>query len=80
MNKPSDAAARSKEAKKTKAASPKEETIEGNPLGNVWSKLQQEIAQEFVAIMATRTLQASEAAALAARRVMQRYGHADAAA
>ncbi|GMH20413.1 hypothetical protein Nepgr_022254 [Nepenthes gracilis] len=83
MNKPADASARSEEAKKTKAASPKEETTGGvsiDPLRNARSKLQQEIAQEFAAIMATGTLRASEAAALAARRVMQRYGRADAAA
>ncbi|GMH20400.1 hypothetical protein Nepgr_022241 [Nepenthes gracilis] len=83
VNKPSVVAARSEEAKKTKAASPKEETTGGvsiDPLGNARSKLQEEIAQEFAAIMATRTLRASEAAALAARRVMQRYGCADAAA
>lgn len=45
-------------------------------LGNARSKLQEEITREFAAIMATGTLRASEAAALATRRVMQRYGDA----
>ncbi|KAL9272847.1 Desumoylating isopeptidase 1-like protein [Drosera capensis] len=45
-------------------------------LGNARSKLQEEITREFAAIMATGTLRASEAAALATQRVMQRYGDA----
>ncbi|GAB2282029.1 hypothetical protein Dimus_016589 [Dionaea muscipula] len=43
-------------------------------LGSARSKVQEEITREFAAIMATGTLRASEAAALATRRVMQRYG------
>ncbi|KAF5746330.1 putative PPPDE thiol peptidase family protein [Tripterygium wilfordii] len=46
-----------------------------DPLGNARSKVQEEISREFAAIMATGTLRASEAAALATKRVMQRYGH-----
>ncbi|CAA0823879.1 PPPDE putative thiol peptidase family protein [Striga hermonthica] len=46
-----------------------------DPLGDARSKVQEEISSEFAAIMATGTLRASEAAALATRRVMQRYGH-----
>ncbi|KAK9282281.1 hypothetical protein L1049_005195 [Liquidambar formosana] len=46
-----------------------------DPLGDARSKVQEEIGREFAAIMATGTLRASEAAALATRRVMQRYGH-----
>ncbi|KAG6403150.1 hypothetical protein SASPL_135367 [Salvia splendens] len=46
-----------------------------DPLGDARSKVQEEISNEFAAIMATGDLRASEAAALATRRVMQRYGH-----
>ncbi|XP_078427811.1 PPPDE putative thiol peptidase family protein [Wolffia australiana] len=45
-----------------------------DPLGDARSKVQEEITREFAAIMASGTLRASEAAALATRRVMQRYG------
>lgn len=47
--------------------------VEGDRLGDARSKVQEEISKEFAAIMATGTLRASEAAALATRRVMQRY-------
>jgi len=50
-----------------------------DPLGNARSKVQEEIVKEFAAIMATGTLRASEAAALATKRVMQRYGNTSAA-
>lgn len=50
-----------------------------DPLGEVRGRVQEEICKEFAAIMATGTLQASEAAALATRRVMQRHGRLDAA-
>lgn len=43
-------------------------------LGDARSKVQEEITNEFAAIMASGTLRASEAAALATKRVMQRYG------
>ncbi|GKU86084.1 hypothetical protein SLEP1_g657 [Rubroshorea leprosula] len=46
-----------------------------DPLGDARSKVQEEISREFAAIMATGTLRASEAATLATRRVMQKYGH-----
>ncbi|XP_019414038.1 PREDICTED: desumoylating isopeptidase 1-like [Lupinus angustifolius] len=49
--------------------------VAGDPLGNARGKVQDEISKEFAAIMATGTMRASEAAALATRRVMQRYGH-----
>lgn len=45
-----------------------------DPLGDARNKVQDEIIKEFAAIMATGTMRASEAAALATRRVMQRYG------
>ena len=48
-----------------------------DPLGDVRNKVQQEIMKEFTAIMASGTIRASEAAALAARRVMQRHGNLD---
>ncbi|KAJ3690100.1 hypothetical protein LUZ61_019264 [Rhynchospora tenuis] len=43
-------------------------------LGHARSRVQDEITKEFQAIMATGTLRASEAAALATRRVMERHG------
>ena len=74
-----------KEAEKVseKLVSPAVETVDakdnsavlGDPLGNARKKVQDEIAREFAAIMASGTLRASEAAALATRKVMQRYGH-----
>lgn len=52
-----------------------EEKKAGDPLGDARNKVQEEISNEFAAIMATGTLRASEAAALATRRVMQKHGH-----
>lgn len=49
--------------------------VAGDPLGDARSKVQEEITREFAAIMATGTLRASEAAALATRKVMQKYGN-----
>ncbi|PKU72242.1 desumoylating isopeptidase 1 [Dendrobium catenatum] len=49
-----------------------------DPLGEARSRVQEEITREFAAIMATGTLRASEAAALATRRVMERHGHTNA--
>ncbi|OMO97523.1 hypothetical protein CCACVL1_04534 [Corchorus capsularis] len=46
-----------------------------DPLGDARAKVQEEISREFAAIMATGTLRASEAAAMATRKVMQKYGH-----
>jgi len=46
-----------------------------DPLGDARAKVQEEISREFAAIMAAGTLRASEAAALATRKVMQKYGH-----
>ncbi|XP_021763447.1 desumoylating isopeptidase 1-like [Chenopodium quinoa] len=45
-----------------------------DPLGDARGKVQEEITREFAALMATGTLRASEAAALATRKVMERYG------
>lgn len=44
-----------------------------DPLGDARSKVQEEIGREFAAIMATGTLRASEAAAVAMKKVMQKY-------
>ncbi|KAJ7950416.1 desumoylating isopeptidase 1-like [Quillaja saponaria] len=51
------------------------DAVAGDPLGDARNKVQEEIGAEFAALMASGTLRASEAAALATRRVMQRYGH-----
>lgn len=70
-----------KESKDEKAlaasdsAAAKVDPVPGDPLGDARSKVQEEITAEFAAIMASGTLRASEAAALATKRVMQRYGH-----
>lgn len=64
------------------AGAPEKSSINGSmkdPLGDARGKVQEEISAEFAAIMAQGTLRASEAAALATRRVMQRYGHANVA-
>ncbi|KAK8650778.1 hypothetical protein V6N13_140404 [Hibiscus sabdariffa] len=50
-----------------------------DPLGDARAKVQEEISREFAAIMAAGTLRASEAAALATRKVMQKYGHLNSA-
>lgn len=51
-----------------------------DPLGDARTKIQEEITREFAALMAQGTLRASEAAAMATRRVMQKYGHLNVAA
>lgn len=53
--------------------------VAGDPLGDARSKVQEEISREFAAIMATGTLRASEAAALAMKKVMQKYGQVNVA-
>lgn len=58
---------------------PEGSSVPGDPLGSARNKVQEEITAEFVALMASGTLRASEAAALATKRVMQRYGHMNAA-
>lgn len=66
------------EAKRQVAARPvngrEKEAVAGDPLGDARNKVQEEITKEFAAIMATGTLRASEAAALATRRVMEKHG------
>ncbi|XP_058101505.1 uncharacterized protein LOC131245811 isoform X2 [Magnolia sinica] len=60
-----------------KPAEVQEKKVNGvavDPLGDARNRVQEEICKEFAAIMATETLHASEAAALATRRVMERHG------
>ncbi|XP_010552057.1 PREDICTED: desumoylating isopeptidase 1-like [Tarenaya hassleriana] len=57
-----------------KPAGPTEQKMK-DPLGDARNKVQEEIGREFAALMAEGTLRASEAAALATRRVMKKYGH-----
>ncbi|KAK7395370.1 hypothetical protein VNO78_15922 [Psophocarpus tetragonolobus] len=82
-----DKEAKSKDDENAKAASPSAKPggesqksssngVAADPLGDARNKVQDEIIKEFAAIMATGTMRASEAAALATKRVMQRYGHA----
>lgn len=51
------------------------EKVKEDPLGDARTKIQEEITSEFAALMAQGTLRASEAAAMATKRVMQKYGH-----
>lgn len=53
--------------------------FKGDPLGDARSKVQEEIGREFKAIMATGSFRASEAAAMATKKVMVKYGYANAA-
>jgi desumoylating isopeptidase 1 len=78
---PNNEVAKGKEEdKKTEnAVSASEKPAQSNgvvkdPLGDARNKVQDEIIKEFAAIMATGTMRASEAAALATRRVMERHG------
>ncbi|CAH1434728.1 unnamed protein product [Lactuca virosa] len=50
-----------------------------DPLGDARIKVQEEIGKEFAAMMSSWTLRASEAAALVTKKVMQKYGHMNAA-
>lgn len=56
------------------SSSEKPSGVVGDPLGDARNKVQDEIIKEFASIMASGTMRASEAAALATRRVMERYG------
>ncbi|MCL7046559.1 hypothetical protein MKW94_012582 [Papaver nudicaule] len=69
----------SSDGKTTTAETPekKKTNNSGDPLGDARLKVQEEITAEFAAIMASGTLRASEAAALATRRVMERHGLAN---
>ncbi|CAH8356423.1 unnamed protein product [Eruca vesicaria subsp. sativa] len=64
----------------TVVVSASKEKVKEDPLGDARSKIQEEITREFAALMAEGTLRASEAATIATKRVMQKYGHLNAAA
>jgi len=51
-----------------------DEAIQEDPLKDAREKIQEEITREFATLMTSGSLRASEAAALAARRVMERHG------
>nr|CAB3451468.1 unnamed protein product [Digitaria exilis] len=70
---PAPAAAAEKVAKEAAAPAPTPAPA-ADPLGSARGKVQEEVMREFAAIMASGTLRASEAAALAMRRVMERHG------
>lgn len=76
---PAAAEASNKEAPAPAAAAapapaPAPAAAAADPLGSARGKVQEEVMREFAAIMASGTLRASEAAALAMRRVMERHG------
>ncbi|GJY46724.1 desumoylating isopeptidase 1-like protein [Tanacetum coccineum] len=50
-----------------------EKPVAANPLGDARRKVQEEIGNEFATMMASGTLCANEAAALATKKVMQKY-------
>jgi hypothetical protein len=64
------------EKQQTGATSPSLQQSAKDSLGNARAQVQEEITREFAQIMASGSLKASEAAALAARRVLQRHGMA----
>jgi len=51
----------------------KKPPVAKDPLGDARSRVQEEITREFATLMASGTLRASEAAALATRKVMDRH-------
>ncbi|AQK76066.1 Desumoylating isopeptidase 1 [Zea mays] len=71
---PAPAEKASKEAPTPAPAKKEAPTPAADPLGSARGKVQEEVMKEFAAIMASGTLRASEAAALAMRRVMERHG------
>ena len=66
----------SKQEEKAEKEEREAATAAADPLGGARGKVQEEVMREFAAIMASGTLRASEAAALAMRRVMERHGNA----
>ncbi|CAN6252846.1 unnamed protein product [Urochloa humidicola] len=71
---PAAVAAATEKVSKEAAAPAPAPAPAADPLGNARGKVQEEVMREFAAIMASGTLRASEAAALAMRRVMERHG------
>ncbi|KAL1211924.1 DeSI-like protein [Cardamine amara subsp. amara] len=80
--KPENAKTSAATEKKLAVAQPtaSKEKVKVDPLGDARTKIQEEITREFAALMAQGTLRASEAAAMATKRVMQKYGHLNVAA
>ena len=81
VNPPDEAKAKARENGNTSqntakpvAGQDEKKAVADDPMGDARSKVQEEITREFAAIMATGTLRASEAAALATRRVMEKHG------
>ncbi|CAA7017141.1 unnamed protein product [Microthlaspi erraticum] len=81
-SKPEDSKASASTTKVAPVAQPSasKEKVKEDPLGDARTKIQEEITREFTALMAQGTLRASEAAAMATKRVMQKYGHLNVAA
>jgi hypothetical protein len=73
------------EAKQLASSSDKSQSVQkaapstSNSFGSVQAQVQEEIIHEFAQIMASGSFRASEAAALAARRVLQRHGMGESA-
>ncbi|GKB60578.1 ribonuclease H-like domain-containing protein [Tanacetum coccineum] len=53
--------------------------VAADPVGDARSKVQKEIGKEFVAMMASGTIRACEAAAVTTKKVMPKFGHMNAA-
>uniref|UniRef100_A0A0D9VMJ2 PPPDE domain-containing protein n=1 Tax=Leersia perrieri TaxID=77586 RepID=A0A0D9VMJ2_9ORYZ len=76
QKKPNSAAGSSESKKQEEEKKSEAAAKVGDSLGGARGKVQEEVMREFAAIMASGTLRASEAAALAMRRVMERHGDA----
>ncbi|PWA56225.1 PPPDE putative peptidase domain-containing protein [Artemisia annua] len=61
------------------AGTSEEKSVASDPHVDARSKVQEETGKEFAAMMASGTLRAREAAALVTKKVMQKYGHMNAA-
>ncbi|KAF3531494.1 hypothetical protein DY000_02043717, partial [Brassica cretica] len=78
--KPSNKLEKASESPVVVQPSASKEKVKEEPLGDARTKIQEEITHEFASLMAQGTLRASEAATIATKRVMQKYGHLNAAA
>lgn len=74
-SKPEENPTKSSEARKTTKSNDVPAKAKAAGIEDARCKLQEEITSEFAAIVASGTMSASEAAALATRRVMKKYGH-----
>ena len=73
--KPSNKLEKASESPVVVQPSASKEKVKEEPLGDARTKIQEEITREFASLMAEGTLRASEAATIATKRVMQKYGH-----